>query len=385
MNCNGLWTCNVRRRKEKLDFLKNSIRLYDVVLLQETHLSNNISEQIFAHEFCDYDIFFNSHSQGRMGTLIMIKKKVSASISIRRIGNLLRGGTMGLHLRCGVKFLNIFCIYFLNSDAHGVVDNFCGLKSALDRFSLNCVLMGDFNFVERASDRFILDRNSGRRLNFGRIMKTLVQEWRREISGPFRFYEIFQPAYTFLAGNRRCTSRIDRVYVNFDPSFSILFRASAFVYPASAAVSKKSISDHQPLGLKIQSKIHPTSKNGRLQSWVLNKPEFSDLVCETYLQRIQGRDDPWVKLQSLQTIFSEVYGILRKTKSAQTNRPLDLHSKVNIFRACLIEIRSRTPDLARIHSFIQAVCNLRAIFSYHIDLEAKKRSVLINSDKLSAF
>ena len=186
-------------------------------------------------------------------------------LRVGRIGRLVLEGIYGL--------LHIYVVYLDPSDSRHQCSDIDLLGSSLDSRA-HSLVVGDLNFVQEASDRYLKATGTYSLGDDAAVAK----QWTSSIASR-GLVELKQPYHTCETGI--CFSRIDRIY-------SSLHAASIFLLDTSCVAldQEPELSDHRPVSCFFRRRVR--SQSTSVPSWVVDHPAFGEEVFAEYHYRIRS-------------------------------------------------------------------------------------------------
>ena len=186
-------------------------------------------------------------------------------LRVGRIGRLVLEGIYGL--------LHIYVVYLDPSDSRHQCSDIDLLGSSLDSRA-HSLVVGDLNFVQEASDRYLKATGTYSLGDDAAVAK----QWTSSIASR-GLVELKQPYHTCEKG--MCFSRIDRIY-------SSLHAASIFLLDTSCVAldQEPELSDHRPVSCFFRRRVR--SQSTSVPSWVVDHPAFGEEVFAEYHYRIRS-------------------------------------------------------------------------------------------------
>jgi hypothetical protein len=196
--------------------------------------------------------------------------------------------------------LHIYVVYFDPSCKTNQIDCISAISAVLDPLA-HSLILGDFNFVENASDRFIKETATWSLGQDGRVAKA----WASKMTSK-GITEWSQDELTCETGI--CLSRIDRVYSSLHASFAITGRIST-----TALERPLDISDHRPVSFGLQ--LGRKTRRAGTPSWILQHPDFTNEVTQEFdymIERTSGAERPFNQLAVFKHAVRSAAEIVRR-------------------------------------------------------------------------
>jgi exonuclease III len=240
-NCQALFSPNLARQHCKRRHLAR-ILLHspDFVLLQETH-ATAANIHVWAPP-AGYRFFHSNGTTASAGVGILVKlaflSKFDAPSSSMLV-EIVPGRVGALRLQGAQGGMDIVVVYLSTGDA---AEERAQQRSSLAKAlrspaSALSVVGGDFNYTAFTEDRVCFNTLAWT----GQHQTAEEEDFRVKVGTPFQTFEMEQDDYTHRSGLG--TSRIDRIYINFDASRQLDHTVACVALPWPAT----EVSAHRPL------------------------------------------------------------------------------------------------------------------------------------------
>ena len=313
-NAQALFASKTRKQQRKWGRAKAFMHSHDFVCFQETHSQEGSALAFGAPE--DVCIVW-AHGSTRQGGVAIAMKKSFASlfneIDVERDVEIIEGGrVLLLHLHGPYGNLDICCTYLHADSSNARRQTLMKLAKCLrSRQHTLSVLVGDFNFVMGAKDRWSGQAEEWR-ANGDDVDAEVIEE---HILKPFHFHECDQPHFTCVAKGAR--ARLDRVYNNQHVSMQL-----DHTHGATVGKWDHKLSTHRPLSFfRCRGGGDKNASVAPLQAWAFKQPDFSARVQVEYeakLRQCELNKNPVYRLLILKGSIAYVHGNIVRSKEVVT-------------------------------------------------------------------
>ena len=367
-NSRGLLAYDLAQQHHKRTYLEQLITQHDFIALQETHSTPGAVGSI---QLPDKTTAMWSHCSRRQGGVALIIKEVFLRqfSAIRQADWVepLAGRVAALHLTGPHGSISIAVAYF--PSGHGQEGERQHARRCIRELMESkphalWIVMGDFNYVTKDSDRYCLHTQtfSGAKDN------NEEEHWKEHVAGPKALVELTQPSFTFQSATVR--SRLDRVYVNHHAAdwFRGTIYAAALPWPPPQSNDERTVSDHRPVSFGRQ--LPPAEgRPPMLREKHIKHKDFPKRVSRSFHEDINKRlgngqtIDAVQKLQLLKEAMHRVNAAMEETNYGATylesnDSPNTAATAFGIIAAIergtlttVDKVRSRLPE-----EWVSAVC-----------------------------
>ena len=292
----------MRRQRLMLHSINASIKSYDIICLQETHLNPN-GPCFLKHHVPNCTVFTSSVSERSAGVAILVANNLLTHYECSSLQHILdaelAGHTLAVLLKSRDATHGDFLVQNLYLDSTTDMDiktrQLKLIRRALPSIYTNFVV-GDFNFIEDPDDTTTYTSHYHHTPEFAR-------EWGKYCSH-FDLTEIPQHAHTYyyraVQNTLRRSSRLDRIYTSLPETDYALVGPTALIAsipnglwahrdhtdPTAPLVLRSGEgSDHAPVGLRYnphRPDHAPSVHYPTVPRWLAEDPEFKAAFMESW-------------------------------------------------------------------------------------------------------
>lgn len=279
---------------KKIGFLRKHMRSYNVIFIQESHLTEDEESAFIAmFENEGWVCLFNSKSSAKRGGVIMIRNNLLENVVVNR----LEIGEKNDGYSFGFRITNMVCDYvlinvYLDSASEQVRCRQIAEIGSKIPAGCHAFVMGDFNCVSSEGDRIRIKGMAGPELCRVNIRETEIidQLFLEEIG----MQEETLDCHTYISRGEVFSSKIDRIFTNFDSVDATFSEIDVF-----APHIDKWYSDHRPIALIIKEKSFK-SPIPNIPAWIPKRDDWGSTVENVYFSMTESKSDcKWRRLDAL--------------------------------------------------------------------------------------